>query len=842
MSQSSQATPMLIQYQRLKSQNPHALLMFRLGDFYELFGDDAVTAAPLLEVQLTSRDGVVPMCGVPHHALSVYLQKLMDAGHTVAIAEQMEDPRAAKGLVERQVVRICSPGTYVPEDSAHIPRLAVVVRDREGWALAVAELSTGTVHLTGRAGHDSDRLLEEWARWRPDEYLTNWPDLVPKLSGREGEGGPWFPKPEASMERELAERLGTATLSAWGLDGNVRGWQALYAVFRYLEYSQRRRLTHLNAVRVYELEAGLRIPDRALRQIGVFSERGPDLYRHLNRTVTPMGARLLEYWLSRPLSDPAAIAARAERIRRWVDRPLERGSVRRLLRSAGDIPRRLARLALGLGTPKDLRQVLSGLDTARHIQPLLAEADVPWRGPDVNDPRFAPLYQGLAELVEDPPVKWDEGNLFQTGADERVDHLRRLVDRQKEALAELEQNERVRSGLRSLKIGYHRTFGYYWEIPRSQADAAPPDWRRRQTMTNRERYTSDALLALEAELLGAEEERKRLEQTRAEALVARTQAVADVLGQVCDALAELDVTMALAETASLAGYVWPELGAPQVELAGLRHPVLETVLEDFVPNDFALSEHIRVSIITGPNMGGKSTFMRAVAQCVVLAQIGMGVPAQSARLPLFDGIYTRIGADDDIFRGQSTFMVEMEEVAAIMRLAGPQSLVILDELGRGTATYDGMAIAHAVLEHLARPTSPLTLFATHYHELTRSAEDWETVTNWTVEVLLEGPRGLPVFTHRLLPGAASRSYGVEVARLAGLPAPVLARARALLRRFESDNPPAAQGVEQVTLFAPDPVAEEIISTLKTWDPNEITPKAAWEWVEAWHRRLNEEER
>ncbi|MCL6563242.1 MAG: DNA mismatch repair protein MutS [Firmicutes bacterium] len=839
MSQELRNTPMADQYRRLKAEHPHALLLFRLGDFYELFGEDAVVAAPVLEVQLTSRDGVVPMCGVPHHALHHYLRKLMAAGFTVAIAEQVEDPKKAKGLVERRIVRTFSPGTYVPEvdEQTGVPRFAVLLRDRRGWALAVAELATGAVYLTEGEGHATGPVLEEWERWQPDEFLTNWEELRPALSGQGGAGSEWFQRRSEPIEPYLAERLGTNTLTAWGLEDHPRAQLALYILVRSLERGQSEPLSHLTALHWYEWQSAMRLPARTLRQLDIFASDGPSLYAHLNQTVTGMGARLLQEWLLRPLVDPARIAARARAIRHWSEASLERRRLREALRRVGDLKRRVARLALGLGTPRDLLGVRQALEAVAEIRELASGAGLVETSAEVlREGRWDDLRAQLGGLVDLPPLRWNEGGLIRPGVDARLDHLRQLLSDQRAALAQLEAEERERSQIRSLKVGYHRTLGYYLEVSRSQADKVPEDWRRRQSMAHTERYTSDRLLALESEIVGAEAESLVREGELARLMVEAVRQHAAGFGQLSDTLAELDVVTALAEVVVRHGYVWPTLHAGErpLRLVALRHPVLETVLHDYVASDFLPDPEERVTIITGPNMGGKSTFMRAVAQIAILAQIGMAVPCEEAELPCFDGIYTRMGADDDLVRGQSTFMVEMEEVAAILRQAGPRSLVLLDELGRGTATYDGMAIAWAVVEHLAARDGPTTLFATHYHELTELGDRLPTVFNRTAEVV-PSPGGGVLFTHRILPGKAGRSYGIEVARRAGFPPTVLQRARAVLRRFE--EAPAEPSPQQLTLFAPSPLCEEILEALKHLDPDELSPREAWRWIGQWHDRL-----
>lgn len=834
-------TPMMEQYQRLKADHPDALLMFRLGDFYELFDEDARIAAPLLDVQLTTRDGIIPMCGVPHHALMVYVAKLMRAGMSVALAEQMEDPRHAKGLVDRQVVRTFSPGTFVAEDSPVVPRFAVLYRDGRGWALAVAELATGVLFVTGAEGFAEERVVEEWDYWQPDELLSNWSIEGMKGVGRRIEGEQWFRglKAGVALERDLAERLGTASLSSWGLEGEVRWQKALAVLLRYLDFSQKRRIQHWSAVHVVEPKGGLRLSPHALASLDVVADAGPDLYGVLNRTRTPMGARRLYWWTTRPLSDEAAIRKRGHRIQRWQLASLPAAEVIERLGGVGDMGRRIARLSLGLGFPRDLIAIRVALGAYQQIRQIASEL-----GDEVlpDNPSLRTLEQALAELAEPAPPRWDGGGLFLTGVEPALDRARQLAENQRLALADLEQRERERSGIRTLKVGYHRTFGYYLEVTRSQVDKVPDDWRKRQTMTKSERYTSDSLLAMEAEILSAEERALALEQEKISALLDQVTTLSSELNRAAEYLAEVDVVTALARVATERRWVWPEWGEDGVvpSFQGLRHPVLETVIDNYVPTDFAPDPTKRMMVITGPNMGGKSTFMRAVALGVWLAHMGMALPADTARVGLADGIYTRIGAGDHLFRGQSTFMAELEDVALILRRATRHSLVLLDELGRGTSTYDGLAIATAVVEYLAESEGPFTLFATHYHELTELAERRQTVQNWTVEVVLHANRDL-VFSHRVIPGCSDRSYGIDVARLAGLPRTVLERAQRALTRWEAANPKAPT-VEQLSLMAPNPVASEMLRALNRLDLDDLSPRQAWEWLWEWKVQANPDTR
>ncbi|POB11545.1 DNA mismatch repair protein MutS [Sulfobacillus sp. hq2] len=839
-------TPMQEQYQRLKKENPEALLFFRLGDFYELFGDDATVAAPILDVQLTTRDKVTPMCGVPYHAVDQYLKRLIDAGFTVAIAEQTEDPKQAKGLVERQIIRVVSPGTYIGENDQTPARLAVIYATKKEWALAVAELATGTIYLSeqrmGRLA--AEQVTEQWAHWRPQEYLSNWPEPL-TLSGHLIESAPWFALVPNRREQEafLAAKLGTQTLSGWGLAEHEAAQAAVYVLWRYVTRLERQDPIHLSYIAWIKPGDTMAVSARTLRQLNVFSDNGPSLLSVLDKTCTPMGKRQLMAWLERPLASLIRIQKRQRAIAGWMDKPLIRDALRQQIRPIGDLAKRVSRVALGLASPKDLIAIRTGLQQVQAVYQIIQPLPSDFQG-EVARPGergVSEILTHMAILHDDPPVKWDEGGLIREGADARIDRYRALLSHQREALAQLEQSERERSGIKSLKVGYHRTFGYYLEVSHGQAHKVPDDWRRRQTMANAERFTSDSLLELERTIVEAETELKTYEYQKASEVLATIREASALLNDVARWLGEMDALTALAEVSVQRHYYLPQWNDDaqdrHLKLNGLRHPVLETFTQHFVPTHVEFPDSLRLALITGPNMGGKSTFMRAVALNVLLAHIGAPVACKEMQLPLFTGLYTRIGADDDIYRGQSTFMVEMEEMAWILRQSQRDSLVILDELGRGTSTFDGMAIAQAVAERLSAEPSPLTLFATHYHELTRLAETRERVSNLSVEVAHDALSGQLVFTHRVITGAASRSYGVEVAELAGLPKTLLTRARHLLAQWEEHSRELTEPLQQVTWFQPDPMGEELLTALAAIDPDDLSPREAWAWITDWLERI-----
>ena len=837
-------TPMQEQYQRLKEENPEALLFFRLGDFYELFGEDAQVAAPILDVQLTTRDKITPMCGVPYHAVDQYLRKLIQKGFTVAIAEQMEDPHETKGLVDRQIVRIISPGTFVDEADTHAARLAVLFVTKREWALAVAELATGSVYLTEQPLNVRSplRIQEEWERWHPQEFLSNW-DTEVLLSGNKVADRDWFDHVPASRELEqyLSRQFGTSGLRTFGLIDHQVASAALFVLWRYLTSLERREPTNLTNILWYRLDQHMAVSARTLRQLHVLPPSEPSLFSILNETGTPMGERLLFSWLERPLTSQEEIHERQEAVRKFMDSLKARREIRHLLQKIADIPKKVSRLSLGLATPKDLLAIAKALAATLDIVGMVQEmGNHRFPQPPPNH-IMQEILARLDEIGNDAPVKWDEGGIIKDGVDEEIDRLRSLVNNQREALAKLEQQEKDRSGIKTLKVGYHRTFGYYLEVSRGQDHKVPQDWRARQTMVNAHRYTSDALLDLEREILEALDKLKTREQQKAMTLVNLVREHSDVLNQVGGWLAELDVFSTLADIAAKRSYhfpKWQDGSCRKIEAKGLRHPMLESMTAHFVPSSVSIAEDWRVILITGPNMGGKSTFMRALALNLVLAHIGAPVACDELTLPIFSGIYARIGADDDIYRGQSTFMVEMEEMAWILRQADPTSFVVLDELGRGTSTFDGMAIAQAVVERLGSESSPLTLFATHYHELTKLAETHPRMKNLSVEVIHDPKTGRLVFSHRVIPGPASKSYGVEVAELAGFPKILLTRARHLLKMWEEQTRELTAPVQQVTWFRPDPLGQELLDALKQMELDELAPREAWDWLRSWRERLD----
>ncbi|BDG60000.1 DNA mismatch repair protein MutS [Caldinitratiruptor microaerophilus] len=843
-------TPMFAQYREFKQQYPDALLLFRLGDFYELFFEDAEVAARELDLVLTGRDGGkalgrVPMCGVPYHSADAYIARLIERGHKVAICEQMEDPRQAKGLVRREVIRVVTPGTLVEprsleEKESHF--LAAVCQGRTGFGLAYADLSTGEFAACELSGaHGLRQLVEELGRIEPREVLLE-PGLerAPGITAPlERMGAALTPYGSGAFRHEAAYRLlcrhfGTHSLRGFGAEDKELAVRAAGAVLQYLEETQKTTLGHITALNVYYPGSYLVLDPatrrnleltRALRDGG----RRGTLLEVLDRTVTAMGGRLLRAWLEQPLLDLAAIRARHEAVGELVQAPLLRGELRSLLGDMRDVERLAGRVAYGSAGPRDLVALGRSLAVLPSLRVLLEEA---------GSPRLVELRERLdllddvrdllgRAIADDPPVSPTEGGVIRDGFDEEVDRLRAAARDGKSWIAALEARERERTGIKSLKVGYNKVFGYYIEVTRANLAAVPDDYQRRQTLAGAERFVTPDLKAMEEQVLGAEE---RLAAREYELFAEVRRQVAAQVGRIqasARAVAEIDVLAALAEVAAVYGYTRPVVDHGEViEIQGGRHPVLERVLPEgrFVPNDCLLDTgENRLLLITGPNMGGKSTYMRQVALITLMAQMGSFVPAQAARIGLVDRIFTRVGASDDLATGQSTFMVEMSEVAAILHAATRRSLIVLDEIGRGTATFDGLSIAWAVAEYVADPTriGARTLFATHYHELCELEGLLPGVKNYSVAVREKGDE--ITFLYQIVRGGADRSYGIQVARLAGLPRAVVDRAREILATLEQQEgqrrarreAAAARARQPVQLSffesRPHPVVEELLA-------------------------------
>jgi DNA mismatch repair protein MutS len=844
------STPLLQQYREIKARHPDAILFFRMGDFYEMFFDDAQLGARLLNITLTSRGDGVPLAGVPVKAAADYLKQLVAAGQRVAICEQVEDPRLAKGLVRREVVETVTPGALLADGWLPGSRNNWIVavaggRGTGDAGLAAIDLSTGEFVLETA---DDDALDEALSRLNPAELVmpAGAGDPPGPAAGqrlmtlRE----PWEFDPDLARE-ELTRRLEVASLDGLGVEpADARAVGAAGALLRYLGELQPGGVPHLARPTVRRSDAHLWIDEMTRRNLELVEPlragmRGATLLETIDRSLTPMGARLLRGWLLSPLRDPAAIGRRLDAVQAMVEDSRGRGRLREALDGVRDLERLAGRAAAGRATPREaaalrdsfgrLPDVLESLATlsGRDRSAALGEVE---NGFDL----LTDLTQALGDALTDrPPALLADGGVIRPGYDAELDELRDLRDGGKQYIATLQQRERERTGIPSLKVGFNKVFGYYLEITNAHATKVPSDYERRQTLASAERYVTPELKAYEAKVLGAEE---RIGVREAELFAAvRTQVgnAIDRIQRTARALAQLDVWSALGEVAVQHRYVRPDVDDGfGLTLRQSRHPVIERLIprEQFIPNDVRFAEVERVLLVTGPNMAGKSTILRQIGLCVVLAQMGSFVPAEAARIGAVDRLFTRVGASDNLARGQSTFMVEMSETSAILHNATARSLVLLDEIGRGTSTYDGVAIAWAVTEHLHDTIGCKTMFATHYHELMQLPEELEHARNLNVAVRETGDT--VVFLHRLEPGGTDRSYGIHVAGLAGLPTQVVARAREVLATLEGDHrvvpgspaPPSDPG--QLTLFAAEGGPHPLMEEIRGLDLDAMTPLEA----------------
>ena len=799
------------QYHRMKAEHPEALLFFRMGDFYELFFDDAVVASKALDIALTSRskekDGTpIPMCGVPHHAVTGYVSRLVRQGFRVALCEQMEDPRTAKGVVKREVVRVVTPGTQLEASAVEPGEASFVLALAPGegrLGAAWLEPTTGEFSVAEWSGPDCwGRLRDEIAATGPRELLVPREAPLPDWLRDGAQTEAAIPRAELDngefdprrARRDLLAHFGVSTLQAFGCEDLTLAVAAGGAALRYLHQTQKRALEHVTGLRTRDVEGGLVIDALSRRNLELVenlvdgSRRGT-LLEVLDLTETAMGSRRLKEWLLRPLAEMELIQDRLDAVEELGFRTVERGRFREGLDGVQDLERILGRVTLGTAGPRDLVALARSLRSLPAAAAALDECLAPLVRRELKD--VDPLADVAADveatLVEAPPPTSREGGLVRDGVDAELDELREISRGGRATIAAIEDRERARTGIASLKVRFNRVFGYYIEVTKANLALVPPDYHRKQTVVGGERFITPELKEYEEKVLRADDRILEREAEIFEALRARVSSAARRIQQTARAAATLDVLAALAEAACRHGYVKPRISREDevLYLEG-RHPVMERVLpEAFVANDLRMGgDAPRLQILTGPNMGGKSTFLRQTAIMVVLAQMGSFVPAREAKVGLVDRIFTRVGATDQILRGQSTFMVEMQETAAILRHATGRSLVLLDEVGRGTATFDGLSIAWAVAEHIARAAGrgPKTLFATHYHELTDLAADMPGVGN--LHVSAREWRDGVVFLRKIEPGGSDRSFGIQVARLAGLPATIVVRAQEILRNLE----------------------------------------------------------
>jgi len=843
-------TPLMRQYFRAKSEHPDLILFFRMGDFYELFYDDARKASRLLDVTLTQRGQSagqpIPMAGVPFHALEPYLAKLVKLGESVAICEQIGDPATSKGLVERKVVRVLTPGTITDEallDERRDLWLASLTARGGRYGLAYADLAGGRFVL---AEHDTEvALLAELARLNPAELLLDESAVLPeaRLTATR-KRPPWHFDAEAS-ERALTEFFGTRDLRGFGCADQRLALASAGALLTYIKETQRTQLPHFSRLSVESADDTIAMDAATRRNLEIDTHSSGRLehtvFGVVDAAVTPMGARLLRRWLHRPLRTHSVLQARQAAIQCLIDRrALE--PLRDLLRGIGDTERILARVALRSARPRDLTGLRGALNRAPEFASVLSGLACP-RLTELSDQigDHAELAAWLSSaLVDEPPVLARDGGVIRAGFDAELDELRELSTNADGFLIALETREREATGIATLRVAYNRVHGYYIEITNSHADKVPTHYTRRQTVKGAERYITEELKHFEDKVLSARERSLMREKALMEQVLDRLVSSLEPLKLASQALAELDVLAALAERAERLDWCCPELvDEPGIEIRRGRHPVVEAVRSDpFEPNDTVLLPDRRMLVITGPNMGGKSTYMRQTCLIVLLASIGSFVPATKARIGPIDRMFTRIGSGDDLAAGQSTFMVEMSETANILHNATAQSLVLMDEVGRGTSTYDGLSLAHAAAVQLATVNRAYTLFATHYFELTTLAQELEGVANVHLDAVEHGEA--LVFLHAVKDGPADRSFGLAVAALAGVPKPVIDAARAKLALLEAkrDQEQAAQGFvessridssapspHQFSLFDRTPPALE---ALRAIDPDAMSPREALE--------------
>ncbi len=833
-------TPLMQQYLRIKAEHPERLLFFRMGDFYELFYDDAKRAAKLLDITLTARGesagAPIPMAGLPYHAAEGYLARLVRLGESVAICEQIGDPQLAKGPVERRVVRIVTPGTVTEEALLEDRRdnlLVAVATTGSSLGLAALDLAGGRFIVEQLASMDT--LFSELERLNPAELLISDEEALPSaILKRPGTTR----RPSWHFEAESARRLlirqfNVHDLTAFGCQDMPATLAAAGALLEYVKETQQSALPHIEGMRLERHEDLIALDAASRRNLELdYHPSGRvdlTLFGVLDRTVTAMGGRLLRRWLHQPLREQAILSARHDAIDSLLGQGAM-GGVRDHLRAIGDIERIVARIALRSARPRDLVTLRLALDALPAFQTLLT----PLEATLLQDLRRALAPQALLldllqrAIIDQPPVLIRDGGVIREGYHPELDQLRRLSLHQDQFLLDLEQREREKTGLSNLKVGFNRVQGFYLELSRTQADRVPQEYVRRQTLKGVERYITPELKAFEEQVLGARERALAFEKTLWEALLDRLAEDLMALKLIGEGLAELDVLGTLAERADSLNFHRPTFTQePGISIKGGRHPVVESVLDHpFVPNDLELSKQRRMLIITGPNMGGKSTYMRQTAVIVLLAHIGSFVPAEQAVMGPIDRIFTLIGASDDLANGRSTFMVEMTETAHILHHATPKSLVLMDEIGRGTSTFDGLSLAFATAEHLARVTGSMTLFATHYFELIQLPEEVPEVANVHLDAA-EHHQGI-VFLHAVKEGPANQSYGLEVAALAGVPKSVVKKAREKLRALEAQTlqrPVEPRQGQQLDLFR-DMIKDPALLLLDGVDPEEMTPREA----------------
>ena len=845
LKKTSEYTPMMQQYLRIKAQHPNELLFYRMGDFYELFFDDAKTASELLDITLTARGkkegNPIPMCGVPFHAADNYLAKLIKGGVSVAICEQIGDPQNSKGPVERKVLRVLTPGTVTDEallDDKSENLLVSIAHNNVSFGIASLDMCSGLFQLNEVDSQDA--FISEIDRINPKEILIAEDSSVLKLLDQDScirKRNPWEYDFDTA-ERVLNNHFGTKNLTAFGCDDMKLGISAAGVLLQYALDTQKNSLPHIQQITA-EVQSSKVILDPTTRknlEIDQAINGGTKntLFEVLNTTGSSMGSRLLKRWLNEPSKDLKKLECRQKSIALLQDNLLY-DRVHQVLRHVGDMERILTRVALRSARPRDITRLTMSLEQLPQIQKLLCETTDENLLKLKNYCKPLPeLFKFLSEaLIDNPPMTIREGGVIANDFDDELDELRALNSNAGKYLLDLEIQEKERTGINTLKVGYNRVHGYYIEISKGQSAQAPVEYIRRQTLKNAERYITPELKVYEDKSLSAKSKALAREKVIYENLLDTINKDLKTLVNCASSLAELDALSSMSERAVSLNFCKPELTEENlIEIKGGRHPVIEQTIESpFIPNDLDMNQKKRMLIITGPNMGGKSTYMRQTALIVLLAQIGSFVPATSARIGIVDRIFTRIGSSDDIAGGRSTFMVEMTETANILHNASNRSLVLMDEIGRGTSTYDGLSIAWACAQYLVTEVKALTMFATHYFELTKLPEQGEASIN--VHLNAKEHKDQIMFMHRVLEGAASKSYGLQVAKLAGIPYPVLEEAKAQLTKLETQNLDTGKNLcsePQSQLSFESESDSKLKKILQKTSPDELTPKQALELV------------
>ncbi len=842
-----QHTPMMQQYLKIKAEHPDILLFYRMGDFYELFFDDAKKAAQLLDITLTARGKsageAIPMAGVPYHAAEQYLSRLLKMGESVAICEQVGDPAKSKGPVKREVARILTPGTVTDEflleerkDNLLVAISQLSKKAKVIYGIAAIDLSSG--RFTVQEVASDSELCNEIGRLNPNEILCCDNQKLPLADDYALTYRPEWHFDQETAEHLLHKQLQTQSLSGFGCDGMNAAIIAAGVLLQYVNETQRTALPHITRLQVESSDDGIILDTASRRNLeledSLLGEHKNTLVSVIDKTITSMGSRLLRRWLNKPLKDQAVLRNRHQSVEAFQHHyePL-----RETLRQMGDIERIAARIALGSARPRDLSTLRDSIKIIPQLHEILANIQQPYiqQLQNVADCHSEVLALLESAIIENPPVVIRDGGVIADGYDAELDELRNLSNNSDQYLLDLETREKQRTGIANLKVAYNRVHGFYIEIPRTHSDDVPADYIRRQTLKAVERFILPELKKFEDKVLSAREKSLAKEKLLYEDLLRKLGQDVEALRQTAQAIAEIDVLVNFAERAVLLNYCAPELSDKTgIHIIAGRHPVVEQTLDEpFVPNDLIMNQQRRMLMITGPNMGGKSTYMRQIALIVLMAHIGSYVPAQSAVIGPIDRIFTRIGAHDDLSTGRSTFMVEMTEAANILNNATSNSLVLMDEIGRGTSTFDGLSLAWAFAEHLAKAKQAYTLFATHYFELTLLAKQISTIVNVHIDAIEYGEK--IVFLHAVKDGPANQSYGLQVAQLAGVPKSIVQKARKKLQELETDKQahsiqegetlPLGLGFNKPKV---DETAEKIKEVLESIDPDDLTPKEALE--------------